>query len=214
MKIISKFKDYYDGGASFGVDTERQYVRVINEIPISNFPYKFDVIGFCGKIYPFNNVTDFMNRNPKEWTNYDPSYEFKLSKDEHNCDIYTRQKITKSNKESWQRFSRYNSNTWMTKKEAFEYVKHDQNLLEIFHVLKVPIFHIGRYKAYLTLNPCLKDLGFYKIFDTVQAWQEIEMYISNQLVFDRQGDIPVGNDNVIRDSKGFDKWTFRKEKQS
>jgi hypothetical protein len=63
----------------------------------------------------------------------------------------------------------------------------------------------------LILNPCLKDLAFYTQVNVTQAFQKIEQFVSNQLVDVDTPDVPVGSDDDIRDSKGFDKWTFRKQ---
>lgn len=77
MKIISKFSDYYDSAAQFGIDTTQIFVRknevidsqnalALYEETIKNAPNKnrhyfydrdnwsadFILIGFCGKIYP------------------------------------------------------------------------------------------------------------------------------------------------------------------
>ena len=67
MRIISKFKDYYDGGAVYGIDKERIYIRETKEISVplldtSNFNFEFyiskqrevssfgyGIVGFCGE---------------------------------------------------------------------------------------------------------------------------------------------------------------------
>lgn len=77
MKIISKFQDYYDSAAQFGIDTTQIFVRknevidsvkamALYEETVKNAPNKnrhyfyerdnwsadFIIMGFCGKIYP------------------------------------------------------------------------------------------------------------------------------------------------------------------
>jgi len=60
----------------------------------------------------------------------------------------------------------------------------------------------------LIVNPCLKDYGFSSLIDPWTAFQEIDMYLGNNMAdqFD-----PSANrtDIEIRDSKGMDEWSFR-----
>lgn len=75
MRIISKFKDYYDIGASVGIDPAVVYNRMQSVIkadkkftdalpfpPYDNYCYFPDirmsagVLGFCGKLYPVTTV--------------------------------------------------------------------------------------------------------------------------------------------------------------
>jgi hypothetical protein len=59
MRIISKFKDYYDGGAMYGIDKERVYVRETKIISVDNIKSQyFDVLGFCGDIYILKNFSE------------------------------------------------------------------------------------------------------------------------------------------------------------
>ena len=69
MKIISKFKDYYDYTSGYGFDPKKVYSRKTEEILLDenldvlrnrwkSVRGNTQVIGFCGKIYPFNNLLD------------------------------------------------------------------------------------------------------------------------------------------------------------
>ena len=62
----------------------------------------------------------------------------------------------------------------------------------------------------LIINPHLGDIGFQKVMNPWQAMQEIHMFLGNELVQDKQPIMPVGSDKIIAESKGFDKWSFRK----
>lgn len=212
MIIVSRFKDYYDGGAAYGVDTGRRYIRETQEIEFRH-KYNFDIIGFCGKLYPFDNIMSIIYNNPKKYTNYDPFLQFKEYKDRNNDTQYKLIPTAKHSYTNW--WDKYHLRT--NKQGHWEKAKLDKEYLQIFIEYQVPIFWIGRPNSLegtkLVLNPCLKNLAFFKVMDTTQAFQEIEMYLSNVLVHDTQVIVPVGDDNVIRDSKGFDKWTFRKEKE-
>lgn len=63
----------------------------------------------------------------------------------------------------------------------------------------------------LVTNPCLKDFNFQSQVDAVQVYQQISMFLTNDLVKEKQPKIPVGTDVELAESKGFDKWSFRKK---
>ena len=149
---------------------------------------------------------------PKKNTNYNPKYYFQDYKDKIGI---TRYYLKKDLNRYWYGYWWDREYSRMTKIQLFEEVKKNKKLLNLFIEYQTPIFHIGKpyidQGTILTLNPCLKDYAFYKVMDTTQAFQEIEMFLGNALVSDTKVIVPVGDDNVIRDSKGFDKWTFRRE---
>jgi hypothetical protein len=63
----------------------------------------------------------------------------------------------------------------------------------------------------IILNPCLKDYEFYRIKDSYTAYQDIGMYVGNQLVDDGDNAWPI-DDELKAQSKGFNKHSFRKDK--
>lgn len=92
---------------------------------------------------------------------------------------------------------------------------------EIFVALELPAFKVEYLalnkrlsvdKIRCTLNPFLKADEFQKIKGPAEAFQEISMYLGNQLARqpDPASDIP---DEIRRDEKGFDKWSFRRHKE-
>ena len=58
-----------------------------------------------------------------------------------------------------------------------------------------------------------EDIRFVTQLDPYTAMQELEMFIGNVLTNNTTPTMPVGTDDQIRDSKGFDKWSFRKMKE-
>ena len=62
----------------------------------------------------------------------------------------------------------------------------------------------------LIKNPILKDFNFHRIIKPYIAFQEIEMYLGGILANTKTPPMPVGSDKVIAESKGYDKWSFRK----
>lgn len=62
----------------------------------------------------------------------------------------------------------------------------------------------------LIVNPQLSPYSFGKIKDAQTAYQSIEMFLSN-IAHPNKPILPI-SDRDMRDAKGFDKWSFRKEK--
>jgi hypothetical protein len=101
------------------------------------------------------------------------------------------------------------------------------NALPIFRELKVPVFiydgDFGRtefdkkrsisnsFKPKFIINPLLKDYEFYKVFDTFQAFQEVQMFLSGVLGRGEKEIVEVQDKYKIT-QHGFDyKWSFRKK---
>ena len=99
-----------------------------------------------------------------------------------------------------------------------KYHKHPA-LSNIFFSIKSPIFiissvvevcHHCRGNAEVVINPRLSYYGLQSVFPPQIAYQDIDRFIGNFLTniqdlgFER-------TDELIRDSKGFDEWSFRKK---
>lgn len=95
--------------------------------------------------------------------------------------------------------------------------------INIFREINAPVFiydtdankKLGRYGHFVNLelfivNPILKDYEFYKVVDTFQAFQEIQMFLGGVLGADEK-DITEIKDKYKISQHGFDKWSFRKE---
>jgi len=67
-------------------------------------------------------------------------------------------------------------------------------------------------ESYLVVNPFLKNLDFFRVMDSFTAMQEIHMYLNGTLSSQVDPVMPVGSDEVLAASKGFDKYSFRKPK--
>ena len=75
-----------------------------------------------------------------------------------------------------------------------------------------PIFIVNYPDDHIVFNPCLKEIRFFSVVEPTQAFQRIQMYLTNELAGQRDGTVkPVPEkDRLI--GHGFDpKWSFRKE---
>jgi hypothetical protein len=199
MRIISKFRDYYDGGSVYGVDKSIVYLRDKTEISLSStafgkrsFHCINSALGFCGKIYPLHLEGGLM--------------------------LWGREAVRKEiirdyKNQVWKVVDRVEVYYKGYAEKTFLDLENNSVLKNIFFEHKVPTFlvTIGNQHSKLTLNPTLKDFEFYKTFPTVQAFQEIEMFLSNELVTDTM-QIPKRTSEEIGTSKGFDNNSFKNSK--
>jgi hypothetical protein len=106
----------------------------------------------------------------------------------------------------------------LTHRKAFELVKSAKS--DLFVSCNCPIITISRtgftgghpfvHRNVITLNPQLSQFGFVKFKDPYQAYQDLSMYVGGVLCSHKDKTV-VMDDNVMRDKKGFDKWSFRKQ---
>lgn len=205
MRIVSKFRDYYDIGLGLGYDSHLDYIRTPREMKFDeegrpedkstkeffkklNFRSHYNgsvyleyrIIGFCGVFYPLVIATKRRNMLPAE-TKYCYSLEELASVIE----------IT--------RWSRY--------KEFFDTVgalKNDE--LFITNYSPIVVVELGN-KA--TWNGALKPYSFFRVVDAYQTFQRIEMFLGNMAAPEKP--MPKQTDIEKVKSHGFDpKMGFRK----
>lgn len=232
MKIISKFKDYYDGIVnSVGIDSniiferyethEKEFIIKYLYTPTyedkSNYYnnktnwermfYSFSLVGFCGKIYPVLQINTY-------YTTYGPN------KDTVEY-IYDIEKIKQTYLNCFDQKNTYtaHNHNW----DKFISQTNNKQLLNIFLDKKVISFHIhktgnlswveGAYTiGSVTYNNILKDIHFFKLVDAFTAFNEISIFVAEQL----NTEINEFNmsDKQMVVSKGFDPvYGFRKRKK-
>jgi len=236
--IISNKKDYYDGVVgTIGVDKTIVYDRKTRELTQNEnskeFPKEFSrdrfdnkcslislghfytnrlhydaygafIVGFCGKLYVgwkfYSEVKKFDDTSM--FTEITYNYEFAKENINH---------------------KQYGSNLDDVMKYVLTY-----DAMSIFRKYNTPVFvmdldynrtDIGKYghgsdgKAVFLINPILKDYEFYKVFNTFAAFQEIQMFMGGVLGRGEKEIIEVEDKYKIA-QHGFDKYSFRKDKET
>jgi hypothetical protein len=90
--------------------------------------------------------------------------------------------------------------------------------VEFHRRLDAPLFVacgrcIGRWNdgaqtdARIVVNPSMHALGLQRYYPAAQSWQMIDMFLGNELA--KQEDPAPLSDDLRRDSKGFDEWSFK-----
>lgn len=173
MKIISSFRDYYDGVQSLGFDDRTIYQRKHRALFYDRFrslkivdgqwikrtyeaingycPPPYDccfVVSFCGKIYQ-----GYQNAEKKLFT-YDPKVIKKLILSEKNKGFkYYAEQLDDSG--------------WECKN--FESLHQEYKALVLVKI-----------RNCLHIDPPLRIIDFHKVLDAYTTFQEIEMYLANQ----------------------------------
>lgn len=230
MRIIDKRKDYYDNvikGSTEPVWVRKEKVYSINDTifdnkdrdyiidlmrsspnsikPYNQKPSVFEhFVGVCGKMYCVfmahkdeNIMTSTMPSKIHSFLGYDGGGSTKSYRDYHILLKYGFgiRRFTDDWVDRWKKM-------WET-----------DRFYDLFIKLDTPIIKFGweNRKLILTTNPILYNIGFQSVIDPWTMYQEIEMFIGNDLVKDYLGDFEM-SDELKRDSKGFDNWSFKKRK--
>jgi hypothetical protein len=258
MKIISKFKDYYDGLASHDASTG-VYERTQSKIPVDwigyasstigqkrSYELSTGLVGFCGKLYPFIRYENEVE-NPKYHCLGNPmvsstikTVEYLYSFEEFEV-VREDVKDVKSKRWRWNGMNDLmrgwdknedNAKLWFEQDWATLLAKRENRWggngktpvyakpRELFVEHKVPYFFLGHLgikgasgQGYgVILNPCLTDYQFYRMFDAYTAYQEIEMFMNNEIVRPDDPFIEPISDEAKAQAHGFDKFSFRKDK--
>ncbi len=237
MYIITKKKDYYDGVAgTTGIDKTIIYDRQIVEIEENDHPkvfrkysawsnknpspfYKLGnidvkkelrvvyehaaifIIGFCGKLYVGCKLYSVgKNKLPYGGKELITTITYDLDCLKNIIETY-----------AWSGNFEDNLNYILT-----------YNPIEFFREFNAPVFvydndygrtyvPIGSWRnnRKFIINPLLKEYEFYKVFNAVQAFQEISMFLSGVLGTEEKEIVEVADKYKIA-GRGFDKWSFRK----
>lgn len=220
MIIVSDFHDYYDCIQKTGGYEDLRYFRkkqtliIDYDLPTAyNGNFYTRVVGLCGKLYPlFFLAKDDEGR-----------WEERLVTSIEDVDYWADIIYSKKQKQCY-----YNSKNWFWRGFSVSSRKHfisllkeqteiklrpPQLLLDIFKDYSVPIFVIRRHshqKVSIILNEQLKQYDFQKIVDPYTAFQEVQMFLSNVALPEKP--IPEIDDVTLAQAKGFDKFSFRKDK--
>lgn len=234
MRIISKFKDYYDIGLNKGVDKTIIYNRVsncldvvpsirfdkknetqIDEVKISKYltsikdSSRFELrpfyVGFCGKLY-------LGLRNHKGLNIYSSEDYQKLLTEK-----YLSNPFINTYKRSFGKYLGYEKNLLSHKNvdQIFDEFGVREIGDELFSEYNTPIFII--YSNFLKINwsfeinPMLKSYDFVKVFNPYSAFQEISMYISGVLGIGEKPIINISDRDMLY-KHGFDKYSFKTSK--
>lgn len=206
MRIISKFKDYYDCGMSYGFDKDFLFIRnsnvttcsknvFVNELLMPDYwnswtTQGIGIIGFCGKYFPY--VSYFEGGVGRRLFGYEG--------------VHIANNVDK-------KYLHFYSKFLAKDLPLFSCI---HTLLNEYFSRHVPVFYVqpdGWGLTVIHTNPILNTFNFQKVCEPIQAYQKIRMFLGN--FADPEKAIPsISNADMI-EAKGFDRKTsFRKGKSS
>ena len=233
MLIISKFRDYYDSIQMYGScstimwerKTETKHIKIdkphdnILHNASSGIEYNRNtlcllpiLIGFCGNIYPAidititptnNNIYSTIVYNEMEYQQVVNAFKEHFKYKRNSSYIFHQTRNDKS----------MIRNYFNTQFNEYKY---------LFTKFKVPIFkmlieydqrihNLAHYK--LEINCNLQNNKFVKIKDPFTTYQDIEMFLNNDLANDEVEMVEISNESQNQ-KHGYDKWSFRKQKNN
>ena len=245
MKIISNFKDYYDSGAAYGVDTSVLYKRLPADIKSSKEAFSVAkrwcnnvsnsvsriVIGFCGEVYPCVIIVDYEDpaRKIRGYTSVDDYRQLNLSTPYYCCydmsHVDTALSVLRRNINKRGRQTHDYSNATTIQRvqdrrevlvEFFSEVKYNKELLDAFTVYNTPVYtYVRRNRLFydteaFRVHPFLFEWQFQKVKTPIEAFQQIQSYISGVLGTSQNETVTISDKDQVY-KKGFDpKYGFRK----
>jgi hypothetical protein len=232
MRIISNFKDFYDYGMAFGVDTTEVFERITDTVYIDVARNQdFAVLDVVDVVRHFNHKHDsgdnrLKKQNPpmkvyliffcgKVYFSFED-----LTKKDH---FYSIDELNKRLEEYGSNpTKRFNNIDIKSFEKSLEKVAMDQQIAYFITDFKRD-YGIESYKKGIGMNskievpivkyPVLKDFGFQNIMEPHIAFQTLENYLFTTLKVNEKGMVEISDkDKAIAKGHG-DKYSFKKTPQ-
>lgn len=223
MRIVSSFSDYYDcvqrQGQDLSLIYHRQPEEIVSKTRVFSFADRFrrwgtdivtriEVVGFCGHIHPVLKILKPGDLRVK------PTYCYLLEEvnafvEQHYHPLIVERYYASRRRSYWSERWRYTSHDSL--RAFFEEARQRAgDYLYLFD--KGPVFrcHEGR-ETTTTYNASLKEVEFFRLIDPYTAYQEIAMFLGGRAAPEKP--IPKIDDKTLAQAKGFDKFSFRKDKK-
>lgn len=188
-----------------------------------------NVVGFCGKVYPALRLWNPEHPDKCVWVHsleaFDQAVQ-DLDFDEQLVETYMESRHVNYTRQ-WQRrlssvggsfpYRKHVAKLYFGVEDGNEgFMKHRDRHEKLFIENLTPVF-VATYQPgwgsdghRIEYNALLRPVEFFRVFDPYRAYQEISMYMGNMAFPNRP--IPHISDEVMAEAKGFDKFSFRKDK--
>lgn len=221
MRIISKYRDFYDGLQDHSKDhinkvwvrehkkikdvipfTENEMEKLQPEWNLRMSNYWLYYLSLAGKIYPYIVINS--TEGPIYLWSYEEANEYFKFDENKKAKFFDKRDSIKKFFES-----EYPDTINI-------HIKYNTPSI-VFNSRQIGIdptyIHYGTYQVVVELNPPLKDIGFSRRLDSYQTYQELDYFVSNVLT--KEEEMPEFDNKIKLESKGFDNITsFRKGKKS
>jgi hypothetical protein len=240
MRIISKFKDYYDGALRFGQDSTIVFVRdnqhldpklpeyevLRKELPRFNIGTKTKgkttisfspvVAVFCGKTYRgFKLKRTTAGEPPFGIADVEVKVFYNLPELEAYLALYE-MKIAADRRYFWQvERNGLNLQEFLGAQgttELMDFCIANRFVTLTYSERSDYDYNHSSPREYWSANGKMSDVQFFKVFDAYSCYQELDMFISGTLPQSTAMPIEIADKDRIA-QHGFDKYSFRKPKQ-
>jgi hypothetical protein len=231
MRILGKFKDYYDSAMAHGVDRSVVYARETREIDFDRnrqpflAPCAYHASGLrhdcvlspflliiAGKVHPGLRCD---RRTGHMGFDRETRHLYSLDQAKALLTDWDLAHLLPEEDEGRRRWNPYRSRTLddvfapvapEVAKAICDWAIRDKVTLAL--VGHPPKGNISQ-EFKLILDPCLKDLEFYRVMDAFATFQELSAWVGGVLA-NNPDPAPV-SDQVRIQQHGFDEWSFRKQ---
>jgi len=234
MRIIGKFRDYYDCMMKTGMDPSTVFVRHPRKLEENPFAIlgkmeEFElrtkrlrmnlepgVLFFCGQLYYF--LAYWEHTSPADMKRRHVFTVDAFDKDigHPGLSFFVEQWLTKG-----RLFPDYSYCSDMRKLKLHQRWRGNSPSLEmrsqafVDYALKEGIAYFvlvyGWGSDIVEHHPCLRDLEFQRVVGPPEAFQRIHSYLTNELAREKQMKAEPIPDKMRAANHGFDKWSFRQE---
>jgi hypothetical protein len=167
--------------------------------------HSYFLIGFCGKLYVGFKLYGL--KDTEEYNNVNTTITFNQ---DYMIELFESKTYGGYFQDNLNNVYQYDALHWFRDMRTPCFV-YDQDFGGIDHIdLK---HYCCNYHSKFIINPLLKDYQFYKVFDAVQAFQEISMFMGGVLGRGEKEIVEVADKYKIA-QHGFNKWSFRKEPEN
>jgi len=228
MRIYSKFTDYYDSARGYGIDPNAFYDRSTIDMeagckPLLDLIYTHAPMGpryynrtgvehftvvFCGKVYYGVKLISMSQDKLHVGYFYDVEsfYEYYVD----NVDTI------ESSTPSYYRTFQYAKNPKEYYRKYFDRSVDQTRIIEALRSSDIlrPVVYIEskeRNRRLITIDPILRDIEFFKVVNSYEAFQEISMFVSG-IMGGQSPELVRLSDNDLIKKRGFDKQSFRTRK--
>lgn len=234
MRIVSKFRDYYDSIQCNIFNKSVIYQRKPEEVYIekneikkfgletdyfemfgSNISFKKIVVIFCGVVfycikckiykmcsdnlvefcYSIDDLNEFITKNQKDKKFLEKFY----NKDYYDKSLHSYINVSIF-EDVFEKSGKINAKELCLKYKSPIIVLRPKNYC---------VYSKDDKQTNAEINYRLKDICFYKKKDSFTAFQEISIFIDN-FILNPEKEMPKISDELKAQSKGFDKWSFRR----
>jgi hypothetical protein len=217
MRIISPFRDYYDTAQGFGADQTRLFLRKPENIAVNKLMVPHELASVCANVRTWGDTRWSASLVPIVFCGK-LYHALRLRTSNYSMQAYNVSEALCYTLASAQNWAKDKGTDEMRAFISRRIKKGDLPLDNQGTTLSIPwliennapilVCDNQNYEGFLVKNAKLAELQFFKQFDPVQAYQELDMYLSGILAAENKPMVQI-SDKIRAQQHGFDCYSFR-----